>query len=596
MHGLPGGTDSMTAAKRWFVWIAAALAGTLVVATLYAGNRGGHYPTYPVSSFSQLALPAVAVKDAAAAPVVQVSSGALRGSLAGTAVAYRGIPYAQPPTGQFRWQPPRPPLSWQGVRDAEQPGSACTQPASGLTPFFDPMARAYGSRFEQAPTPSSEDCLYLDVWTPGTQSKPALPVMVWLHGGSNTFGSGAQPMYNGSSLVQRGVLLVTINYRLGAMGFMSHPGLTAESPHHSSGNYGLLDQLAALAWVKQNIAGFGGDPDNVTLFGESAGAIDAARLMTSPLAVGLFKRVISESGPAFVVGHTLAEAEAIGSAVAALAPAGRSATALETLRSLPASEVETLAAQTARRSSFDITEATADGWILPASPQQAFLAGRILKTDLLIGLNARELSAFRLASAAVPKSPEEAAHESASAGLADFSKAARPYFGIWTRPALGLYLSRILLNRNAGLDGAANDLLVACPTGAIASLTQAAGSRVFVYRFDRAIPGAGENALGAFHGLEVPYVFGTLGTEEWRWLPATPDDARLSDLLQTYWTNFAKSGDPNRAGLPAWPAWNDRQYEFLVVNRNASVTSRHRFPPLFARLSAARLKQDLTAP
>jgi para-nitrobenzyl esterase len=581
----------MTAKRKWLLWIAGALLLAIVASVVSIENRGGHYAIYKASSFSSLALPAASTA-AAGELVVQIGAGALRGTQAGSAFAFRGIPYARPPIGQLRWQPPQAPLPWQGVREALQPGSACTQRTSGLTPFFAPMAQAYGSNFEQPMVKSSEDCLYLDVWIPEWPVKRSLPVMVWLHGGSNTVGSGTQSTYDGVSLTRHGVLLVTLNYRLGVMGFFSHPGLTTESAHHSSGNYGLLDQLAALNWVKQNIAQFGGDPENITLFGESAGAIDAARLMTSPLAAGLFKRVISESGPAFESGQTLSQAEAFGSAVAALAAGNAQSTPLEKLRALPAGEVEALVLRAKEHLSSDITAATADGWVLPMSPQQAFLTGSIQKVDLLIGLNGRELSAFRLAAAAAAKSSGGLANAPESGGLKKFSEAARPYFGSWTNAAIAIYFGRLLLNKNAGLDAAANDLIGACPVGAMASLANAFGQRVFVYRFDRSIPGKGEAELGAFHSLEVPYVFGSLQDPEWQWLPSTADDALLSDLLQTYWTNFAKTSNPNASGLPNWPAWDDEKKEFLVVNRDASVTTRRNFPPLFSSIGAKELKQN----
>jgi para-nitrobenzyl esterase len=582
----------MTAKWKWVLWITGALLLGIVASAVFIANRGGHYPAYKASSFSHLTLP-ITSTGSTGAPEVQIGTGTLRGTQAGSAIAFRGIPYARPPVGELRWQPPQPPIPWQGMREAVQPGSACTQRTSGLTPFFAPMAQAYGSNFEQPPIKSSEDCLYLDVWVPEWPVKRALPVMVWLHGGSNTVGSGTQSTYDGVSLTRHGVVLVTLNYRLGAMGFFSHAELTAESPHHSSGNYGLLDQLAALSWVKQNIAQFGGDPDNVTLFGESAGAIDAARLMTSPLAAGLFKRVISESGPAFESGQTLSQAEAFGSAVSALAPGTAQSTGLEKLRALPASEVEALVLKAKEHLPTDITAATADGWVLPMSPQQAFLTGSIQKVDLLIGLNGRELSAFRLAAAAAAKSSGGGASNVAeSAGLKKFAQAARPYFGSWTDAAIAVYFGRIILNKNAGLDGAANDLIGACPVGAMASLTNAAGQHVFVYRFDRSVPGKGETTLGAFHSLEVPYVFGSLRDREWQWLPSTTDDASLSELLQTYWTNFAKTSNPNGSGLPNWPAWNDAEKEFLLVNQDASVTAQRNFPPLFSRLGPNELKQD----
>jgi para-nitrobenzyl esterase len=248
----------------------------------------------------------------------------------------------------------------------------------------------------------------------------------------------------------------------------------------------------------------------------------------------------------------------------------------------------------------DITAATADGWVLPMSPQQAFLTGSIQKVDLLIGLNGRELSAFRLAAAAAAKSSGGPGGVAESGGLKRFAEAARPYFGGWTNPAIAIYFGKILLNRNAGLDAAANDLIGACPVGAMASLTHAAGQNVFVYRFNRSIPGKGEAELGAFHSLEVAYVFGSLHDREWQWLPSTVDDSSLSDLLQTYWTNFAKTSNPNasdlaNSGLPNWPAWSDEQKEFLVINQDASVTSQRNFPPLLSSLGANELKQSFKA-
>jgi para-nitrobenzyl esterase len=574
-------------------WVASVVLVGILASVLYVRGRGGHYPSYTAASFSKRSPPAVSAAAGTDA-LVQIDAGALRGTHIGSAVAFRGIPYARPPVGELRWAAPLPAVPWQGVKEAIQPGSACTQPAAGLVSFIAPMAKAYGSSFAQPPVQSSEDCLYLDVWAPQWPAKRALPVMVWLHGGSNTVGSGTQSTYDGVSLTQHGVVLVTLNYRLGVMGFFSHPELSKESPHHGSGNYGLLDQLAALTWVKRNIAQFGGDPDNVTLFGESAGAIDAARLMASPLSTGLFRRVISESGPAFEQARSLSEAEAFGSAVSALAPADAQLTALQRLRALPAAEVEKLVIQAKEHFPADITSATTDGWVLPQSPQQAFLGGSIQKVDLLIGINGRELSAFRLSAAALKSSGNQNT-VTESGGFKRFSAAARPYFGIWTNPAIALYFGKILVSRTAGLDQVANDLIAACPVGAMASLTNDSGRRVFVYRFDRSIPGKGEAELGAFHSLEVPYVFGSLADPTWQWLPSTTDDVALSNLLQTYWTNFAKSGDPNAQGLPNWPAWSDDKMEFLLVNRDASVSAQRNFAPLLSRLTAKELRESFGA-
>jgi para-nitrobenzyl esterase len=454
------------------------------------------------------------------------------------------------------------------------------------------MAKVYGSSYSEPPVESSEDCLYLNVWVPEWPAKRPLPVMVWLHGGSNRTGSGSQSTYNGVSLTARGVVLITVNYRLGVLGFFSHPELTAKSPHHSSGNYGLLDQIAALEWVRDNIAQFGGDPQNVTLFGESAGAIDAAMLMTSSLADGLFRRVISESGPAFSTAQSLSQAEALGKAVAELAPGDPQAAPLARLRALPAAEVEKLVVEATKRSAGD-TSFTVDGWVLRESPQQAFLNGSLRKVDLLIGLNRREFSAFRIGDAARREAPGAQKEKQDVGGtLKRFSDAAQPYFGAWTKPVMTFYIGNILMHRDAGIDRALNDIVGACPIGAMAALTCDAGQQVFVYRFDRSIPGKGEAELGAFHAIEVPYVFGALRDPAWHWLPFTPDDAALSNLLQTYWTNFAKSGNPNAPGLPAWPAWSNSKQEFLVIRKNGKVTAQRNFAPVFSSLSPEDLRKS----
>lgn len=564
----------------------------VLVCYLYLAVRGGFYPSYAPATFANLTASGMSVHTAGDL-VAQTQTGSLRGTSVGSAIAFMGIPFARPPVGALRWEPPQPPASWTGVRDATRPGPPCTQNPNGLVPFLAPMARAYGSDYTEPPLQTSEDCLYLNVWVPQWPAGHALPVMVWLHGGSNTAGSGAQPTYNGVALTARGVVLVTVNYRLGVMGFFSHPELTSNSPHHASGNYGLLDQLAALAWVQNNIAQFGGDPRNVTLFGESAGAIDAAMLMTSPLSEGLFRRVISESGPAFGSAQALSQAEALGKAAGDLAPPDPHATPLERLRALPAADVEKLVAQAKAQLGADTSSFTMDGWVLPQSPRSAFLSGSIQKVDLMIGLNGRELSAFRLSAAAAQKSAANAKTSTSAPSLKQFSDAARPFFGSWTRPAIALYIGNILVRRAAGVDKAANDLVVACPVGAMAEMTNAAGQQAFVYRFDRSIPGKGQAELGAFHGLEIPYVFGALRDPTWQWLPFTPDDAGLSNLLQTYWTNFAKSGNPNAQGLPDWPAWSDAKKEFLVIRKDGRISAERNFPPPLSSLSAADLRKHI---
>jgi para-nitrobenzyl esterase len=290
--------------------------------------------------------PSVAIQG----PVVHLASGALVGLQQGNSIVFKGIPFAMPPVRSLRWREPQPVPSWTGVRDATKPSHPCMQNAAGTDSFIEPLAAAYGATLLSQPVDPSEDCLYLNVWAPQAPGRGRLPVMVWLHGGSKRVGSGAEESYDGTALASHGVIVVTINYRLGVMGFFAHPELTAESPHHSSGNYGLLDQIAGLQWVQQNIEQFGGDPSNVTLFGESAGSVDATTLMTSPLTKGLFRRVIAESGPAFGLGQqrNLAQMEPLGTAVGKEA-GGHFGSQLSTLRSLPATAIVQIEDRRCRR-------------------------------------------------------------------------------------------------------------------------------------------------------------------------------------------------------------------------------------------------------
>ena len=559
---------------------------------VYMQVRGGHYPRYAAAAFANLSAP-VPGGAPAGEPLAQTDAGAVRGAYEGSTAVFKGVPFARPPVGDLRWTAPEPMAPWTGVREATRPGHVCMQDPKGLTPFIGTMARAYGSDWNEGPLDMSEDCLYLNIWSPQLHAKQGLPVMVWLHGGSNRVGAGSETTYNGAALAARGVVLVTVNYRLGVIGFFSHPELTAESPHKSSGNYGLLDQLAALAWVKKNIAQFGGDPGNVTLFGESAGAVDSGMLMTSPLAADLFRRVISESGPVFNGAQSLAQAEALGKAAGDLAAGDPQQTPLQRLRALPPAQMEKLLEQAKERVGGDTSTFTVDGWVLKETPQQAFLNGSIQKVDLLIGFNGRELSAFRLAAAAPGERPGSRKSGVGAGGLKQFTETARPFFGAWTKPAMAFYLGDMVVRRAVGLDHAVNDLIGACPVGAMAGLATAAGQRVFVYRFDRSVPGKGEKELGAFHSLEIPYVFGTQKDSTWQWLPFTSDDAALSNLMQTYWTNFARTGDPNAQGLPVWPVWGDARKEFLVVRKDADIAAERNFPPVLSDLSVEGLKKRL---
>ncbi len=389
--------------------------------------------------------------------------------------------------------------------------------------------------------------------------------MFWIHGGGNYGGTASNPAFDGENLARHGVVLVSANYRLTLFGFFAHPELTRESPHHASGNYGLLDQIAALKWVRENIAKFGGDPSNVTIFGQSAGAVDANVLMTSPLAKGLFQRVIAESGtvtrnpdPAtlrmtalgplmkvkggplsYSDAAGLAEAEKTGEQAASLLNAPREG-ALPYLRDLPAAEILKIAA----RPQMAIGPANGvivDGWVFPKAPAEVFAAGQEHRTPLLIGNNARE------------RTPPQATPD-------DLAKAMEAMYGPLASRAVALYAIR---EPSAPPDpvygGAAAqwvvDSMYRCPVVAQLVWHAGAGNTGYEYQFDQ--PPPGREALGAVHGAEVPYVFGTLAE---RYSPADRD---LSAAIEQYWTNFAKTGNPNGAGLPQWPKFDTSARGYL---------------------------------
>src|SRR5262245_31627145 len=318
---------------------------------------------------------------AQSAPIVAVTGGQIRGAAIAGGAVFKGIPFAAPPTGDRRWREPAAVQPWSGVRDATKFGAICPQQPSPIV--------------GDAIKTSSEDCLFLNVWTAQWPAAGAArPVMVWIPGGGNFAGAASQPTYDGEALAKRGVIVVSLNYRLGAFGFFSHPALTRESPHRASGNQGILDQIAALRWVQDNIARFGGDPKNVTIFGESAGSLDVSVLMTSPLSKGLFHRAIAESGPVVLVGEpaTLAEAEKRGQAAAARWKVPADAT-LQALRAVStadiiAAEANLLADGIA--SMFPNLGVTVDGYVFPRKPSQVFAAGGQHRVPMLLGNNGRE--------------------------------------------------------------------------------------------------------------------------------------------------------------------------------------------------------------
>ncbi len=500
--------------------------------------------------------------------VVRTSAGRIRGiARADGGAQFRGIPYAEPPVGPLRWRAPVPKKPWSGVRDANAYGSSCSQPLLG------------GAWNRYDAEHSSEDCLYLNVDTPTWPAQKPLPVMFWIHGGANAGGSGSGSLYNDGTLTYHGVVLVTINYRLGIFGFLAHPALTRESPHHASGDYGLMDQILALKWVRENIARFGGDPGNITVFGQSAGSIDMGMLMTSPLARGLFQRAIGESGSPFSPQQaTLADAEKQGEQVAAKLNVATGAEGIAALRKIAAPDL--IQQIGALALAWPGIGPDVDGWVLPRAPDEVFKAGEEAQIPLLLGTNSREFG---------------------DAGTGDQLRAAIEHAaGDYAPPALALYG---LANGGQGstdpLYGTAGqqwgaDNIFHCPITTEALWHSAAHRATYEYEFDRAIPG--QEAQGAVHSAELPYVFGQFPTTGNIAGNFGPVDMHLADLIETYFTNFAKTGDPNGEGLPSWPELDatQRYLTFTEEGQAAVSTGPLRGPQcdLYREILAERMKQQ----
>jgi para-nitrobenzyl esterase len=519
-------------------------------------------------------------------PVVRVAGGSIAGTAEPPGAVFRGIPFAQPPVGKLRWRAPQPLEPWKGVLAATHFSAACMQNPLGTGSFLTPLAKLYGHEYPQTKIAMSEDCLYLNLWTPAWPPPQAgAPVMVWLHGGSNVMGSGAESIYDGAALARKGVVVVTVNYRLGPLGFFSHPELTQESPHHASGNYGLLDQVAALQWVRDNIAQFGGDPGRVTVFGESAGSIDAGLLLCSPLAKGLLQRAIMESGPVLLAlnAASLEKGEHFGKEVARLAGLS-GASEIEQLRRLPAETVMQKINEVSKRAGDPGT--IIDGWFLTEGPGRTFAQGRELPVDFVIGNNGREMSAFRA----------KGGDGSASLGSGGSpAQAVRVFYGSSTSIVLGMFLMDNTLGRTEAADSWLNDVIAACPEMAMTSLHHATGHHAFVYQFNREIPGNGKKALGAFHGLEIPYVFGTLRDPTWNWLPFEPIDSRLSEIVQAYWTNFAKTGNPNGEGVPGWLEFESREQSAMTFGQTGTAALKRNSRPIYCDVDPNHLRQRLSS-
>lgn len=464
---------------------------------------------------------------------VDVEGGMVVGTAERGIRTYLGIPYAAPPVAALRWMPPRPVVPWKDLRRATAYAPACVQGATWI------------------PEPKDEDCLYLNVWAPATIDKP-LPVMVWIHGGGFFGGSGQLSDRNGEVLVRNGVILVTINYRLGAFGFFSHPELAAESPHHASGNQGLLDQIAALKWVKRNIAAFGGDPDAVTVFGASAGAESISLLMVSPLAGGLFRRAIGESG---VIDRLSARntAERLGSRLAERLGTGH----LADLRALPA---KALVEQP--WTPFP----NLDGYVLPGDPAAIYAARKQNAVPLLLGWNAEEGRDL---------APDILASEDYS--LANYPSLLRRIVGEARLPdVLKAYPAATDAEARAAAFKFTGDYW-GWMMWRWAVRQQVSGQPTYLYYFvhSPAEPKASCNyGCGAGHGAEIRYILG-LEADGRDW---TQYDLALAERMARYWTNFAKTGDPNGEAVPAWPLFDGSDAAVLRLGTEAEIATRGKLP------------------
>jgi para-nitrobenzyl esterase len=448
---------------------------------------------------------------------------------------YRGVPFAAPPVGDLRWKPPQPVAQWTGVRAAAEFGHSCWQ-----TPY-PPAFSIYQTDLP----PMSEDCLYLNVWTSAKSAADRLPVMVWIHGGGFTRGAGSIPQYDGENLARKGLVVVTINYRLGVFGFFAHPELTAESPHHASGNYGIMDQIAALQWVKKNIAAFGGDSNQVTIFGESAGSWAVNALVASPLAKALFQRAIGESGGSMGEMMSLADAEKNGEKLAS--KLGATQETLKTLRATPAEAV-------LKAGATETVRTIVDGWVIPQDVHTIFSEGRQNDVFTIVGNNSDEGTTL--------------APQAASMTAALFTAQAKQRFGSLNGQYLDAYPAGSDAEAVASFYASFRDDIFGWEMRTWARMQTKTGHHpVYRYYFSHRPPGPQSERLRAFHASEIPYVFGNF-TWPFPWNDA---DRNLSNVMMGYWTNFAKTGDPNAGGLPKWPVYNSESDNVIDLGDSVSV-------------------------
>ncbi|HVU30422.1 MAG TPA: carboxylesterase family protein [Sphingomicrobium sp.] len=460
-----------------------------------------------------------------AAPIVRAPAGALKGTIEEGLHVFKGIPYAEAPVGERRWKPPVPKAKWPGVRDASEFGPACFQPDGKLNNIY-----------ANKPYPMSEDCLSLNIWAPAHAHNA--PVFFWIYGGALWGGTSRDPLYDGRELASRGIVVVSINYRVGPLGWLAHPELSAESPDGVSGNYGLLDQIEALRWVKRNISSFGGDPANVTIAGESAGGLSVMYLLASPPARGLFARAIAESAYMIstpelkVARHGAPSAEAAGTALGEKLHAPT----IAALRAMDPSKLTNEAAAAAYAPFGAV-----DGRILPRQLVDVFDRGEQARVPILAGFNSGEIRSLTILA------PPPAASED------DYVKRIREAYGDLADEFLRLYPSS---DMKESILAATRDGLYGWTAERLVRKQAEIGEPSYLYLFDHGYPAADGAGLHGFHASELPFVFGTFdGTPPlWPKVPDAPGERALSEAMIDYWTSFARDGRPQSKAAP-WPAF-----------------------------------------
>lgn len=504
---------------------------------------------------------------------VQVAQGELRGEWVGSDQsirAFKGIPFAAPPVGELRWQVPQPALDWEGTRDATQFGHPCPQPVIEQG-FYTTEAR-----------PMSEDCLFLNIWTGASSGNADLPVMVWIHGGAFLLGSGSEAAYDGTSLAQDGVILVSINYRLGVLGFFAHPALSAESDQGTSGNQGIHDQIAALRWINENIESFGGDPENVTIFGESAGSASVCYLVATPLAKGLFQKAIGQSAGCFAKHSTLTEdgdhrqtalmgavenkaGYRIGKEIAAaLGATSDNAEALEIMRELTPDEIT--AKLTEHQVTPDWRSIFVDGHMFPKQMRELLFSGGASEVNSIVGSTHDEGTTLFMQ---VPEVSREDFEANVRGSLPDHADA-----------LLAAYEEDIASSTKRATQEMVADALFGTEMRTWAQQVANQGKNAYLYVFNHAPPlEEFGRSLGAFHASEIQYIFQS--TEVADTIIGTKNlfdesDHEVARLMRAYWVNFAKTGDPNGEGLPEWSSYDVVADNALMIDATPEMVNRFR--------------------